>query len=108
MKYAIIIPDGCADEPQASLGDKTPLEAADIPAMDAVVSAGVLGRSNNVPQSLPPGSDVANLSLLGYSILAIAFLIAVGVTSASYVRNAIIRWQREERRNEEEICPRPV
>jgi 2,3-bisphosphoglycerate-independent phosphoglycerate mutase len=69
MKYAIIIPDGCADEPQESLRGKTPLQAADIPAMDAVAAAGVVGRSNNVPEVLPPGSDVANLSLLGYSPL---------------------------------------
>jgi 2,3-bisphosphoglycerate-independent phosphoglycerate mutase len=68
-KYAIIIPDGCADEPQESLGGKTPLEAAHVPAMDAVAAAGVVGRSNNTPQSLPAGSDVANLSLLGYNPL---------------------------------------
>lgn len=67
MKYAIIIPDGCADEAQESLAGKTPLEAADVPAMDAVAAAGVVGRSCNVPDSLPPGSDVANLSLLGYN-----------------------------------------
>ncbi|MBI3837039.1 MAG: cofactor-independent phosphoglycerate mutase [Planctomycetia bacterium] len=66
MKYALVIPDGCADEPQASLGGKTPLEAAAIPAMDAIASAGVVGRANHVPEALPPGSDVANLSLLGY------------------------------------------
>ncbi|OHB81879.1 MAG: cofactor-independent phosphoglycerate mutase [Planctomycetes bacterium RBG_16_64_12] len=69
MKYAIIIPDGCADEAQESLGGKTPLEAANVPAMDAVARSGVVGRSNNVPKSLPPGSDVANLSLLGYNPL---------------------------------------
>jgi 2,3-bisphosphoglycerate-independent phosphoglycerate mutase len=69
MKYAIIIPDGSADEPQQSLGGKTPLEAADIPAMDAVVASGVIGRSSNVPGSLSPGSDVAMLSLLGYNPL---------------------------------------
>ena len=69
MKYAIIIPDGCADEPQESLGGKTPLEAANIPAMDAVAAAGVVGRANNTPASLPAGSDVANLSLLGYNPL---------------------------------------
>ena len=67
MKYAIIIPDGSADEPQESLGGKTPLEAARIPAMDAVARAGVVGRANNVPDDLPAGSDVANLSLLGYN-----------------------------------------
>src|SRR5688572_17647444 len=69
MKYAIIIPDGCADEPQASLGGRTPLQAAKVPEMDAIVKAGVVGRANNVPLSLPAGSDVANLSLLGYNPL---------------------------------------
>jgi 2,3-bisphosphoglycerate-independent phosphoglycerate mutase len=69
MKFAIIIPDGCADEPQESLGGKTPLQAAHIPAMDAVAAAGVLGRANHTPEVLPAGSDTANLSLLGYNPL---------------------------------------
>jgi len=67
MKYAIIIPDGCADEPLEALGGKTPLQAARIPNMDAIARDGVVGRANNVPAHLPPGSDVANLSLLGYN-----------------------------------------
>ncbi len=67
MKFAIIIPDGCADEPQESLGGKTPLEAAHTPHMDAIAQAGVVGRASNVPAHLTPGSDVANLSLLGYN-----------------------------------------
>ncbi|MEN6557835.1 MAG: phosphoglycerate mutase, partial [Thermoguttaceae bacterium] len=62
MKYAIIIPDGCADEPQESLGGKTPLQAADVPAMDAVATEGVVGRANHTPVALPAGSDTANLS----------------------------------------------
>jgi 2,3-bisphosphoglycerate-independent phosphoglycerate mutase len=66
MKYAIIIPDGCADEPQETLGGQTPLEAANVPAMNAIALRGVVGRANNVPAHLPAGSDVANLSLLGY------------------------------------------
>jgi 2,3-bisphosphoglycerate-independent phosphoglycerate mutase len=66
MKYALVIPDGAADEPQAALAGKTPLEAAAIRAMDAIAAAGVLGRANHVPAHLPAGSDVANLSLLGY------------------------------------------
>ena len=66
MKYAIIIPDGCADEPQTDLEGRTPLQAARTPAMDAIAARGVVGRSLNVPSHLPPGSDVANLSLLGY------------------------------------------
>lgn len=66
MKYVIVIPDGCADEPQASLHGKTPLQAARTPAMDEIARQGVVGKSNNVPAHLPPGSDVANLSLFGY------------------------------------------
>src|SRR5579875_3423253 len=66
MKYAIVIPDGAADEPQDSLGGKTPLEAAHTPEMDAIAREGVLGRSRNVPDRFLPGSDVATLSLFGY------------------------------------------
>ena len=66
MKYAIVIPDGAADEPQASLGGKTPLQAAHTPAMDRVAREGVVGRSRNVPDRFVPASDVATLSLLGY------------------------------------------
>lgn len=69
MKYAIIIPDGCADEPQEKLGGRTPLQAARVPHMDRVVRQGVVGRANHVPDSLPAGSDVANLSLFGYDPL---------------------------------------
>ncbi|HVX10937.1 MAG TPA: cofactor-independent phosphoglycerate mutase [Pirellulales bacterium] len=69
MKYAIIIPDGCADEPQEALAGRTPLQAANVPAMNRLASAGVVGRANHVPASLPAGSDVANLSLLGYNPL---------------------------------------
>jgi len=69
MKYAIIIPDGAADEPQASLGGKTPLEAAHTPAMDALAARGRVGLTNHVPDSLPPGSEVACMSLMGYDPL---------------------------------------
>jgi len=71
MKYAIIIPDGCADEPQDSLGGKTPLQAAHLPNMDRIVQTGVCGASNNVPQPLTPASDVATLSLFGYDPLKV-------------------------------------
>src|SRR5688500_6129869 len=71
MKYAIIIPDGCADEPQESLGGKTPLQAARLPNMDRIARMGVVGRSNNVPQPLTPASDVATLSLFGYDPLVV-------------------------------------
>src|SRR5438105_14336608 len=71
MKYAIIIPDGCADEPQDSLGGLTPLQAAKLPHMDRVAQMGVVGRANNVPASLTPASDVATLSLFGYNPLQV-------------------------------------
>ena len=71
MKYAIVIPDGCADEPQDSLGGRTPLQAAHLPNMDWAARMGVVGRSNNVPQPLTPASDVATLSLFGYDPLAV-------------------------------------
>jgi 2,3-bisphosphoglycerate-independent phosphoglycerate mutase len=69
MKYAIVIPDGAADEPQESLGGRTPLQAARLPEMDRVAREGVLGRSRNVPERFLPASDVATLSLFGYDPL---------------------------------------
>lgn len=71
MKYAIVIPDGCADEPQASLGGKTPLQAAHKPHMNRIAQTGVVGRSDNVPPTLTPASDVATLSLFGYDPLEV-------------------------------------
>ncbi|EMI54458.1 putative homoserine kinase, partial [Rhodopirellula sallentina SM41] len=66
MKYVIIIPDGCADEPLESLGGKTPLQAATLPNMDAVAAAGCVGVTDNTPIDFPAGSEVANMCLLGY------------------------------------------
>jgi 2,3-bisphosphoglycerate-independent phosphoglycerate mutase len=71
MKYAIVIPDGCADEPQESLGGKTPLQAAQLPNMDRIARMGLVGLTNNVPPSLTPASDVATLSLFGYDPLVV-------------------------------------
>lgn len=66
LKYVILVGDGMGDEPIAALDGKTPLEAAKTPAMDALASQGQLYRLRTVPPGYPPGSDVANLSLLGY------------------------------------------
>ena len=66
MKYAIVIPDGAADEPQESLGGKTPIEAAHTPNMDRIVEMGVVARACHTPKELPAGSEIGNLSLLGY------------------------------------------
>ncbi len=71
MKYAIVIPDGCADEPQESLGGKTPLQAANTPNMDRIARSGMVGRTDNVPKPLTPASDVATLSLFGYDPLQV-------------------------------------
>ena len=70
MKYAILIPDGAADEPREELGGRTPLEAARTPNMDAVATAGVVARACHTPPALPAGSEVGNMSLLGYDPLA--------------------------------------
>ncbi|MBN1554873.1 MAG: cofactor-independent phosphoglycerate mutase [Phycisphaerae bacterium] len=67
MKYAIIVPDGAADEPLDELDGKTPLEAARTPNMDWIAEHGRIGTVRNIPDSMPAGSDVAILSLLGYS-----------------------------------------
>lgn len=69
MKYVLVIPDGVADEPQESLGGKTPLQAANVPHMDAVAAQGIVGRTDNVPASMPSGSDVGTMSLFGYDPL---------------------------------------
>src|SRR5271157_4576566 len=71
MKYVIVIPDGCADEPQASLGGMTPLQAARKPNMDRIAQAGLVGRTDNVPPGSTPASDVATLSLFGYDPLVV-------------------------------------
>ena len=66
MKYVIVIPDGCADEPIEVLGGKTPLQAASLPAMDAIAKRGQVALSNNTPLHWPAGSEIANLCLFGY------------------------------------------
>ncbi len=65
-KYVILVGDGMGDYPHSSLGDRTPLMAANTPHMDFIANCGILGLVRTVPNGLPPGSDVANLSLLGY------------------------------------------
>jgi len=66
MKYVILIGDGMADRPLPELGGKTPLEAAFTPNMDKMAKEGIAGIANTLPEGLPTGSDVANLSILGY------------------------------------------
>ena len=67
MKYLLLVGDGMGDYPVAELGDKTPLQAARIPAMRRIAARGVLHNIRTVPDGLPPGSDVCNMGLLGYN-----------------------------------------
>ncbi len=67
MKYLIILGDGMADEPIGSLGGKTPLAYADTPNMDRLAARAELGMVRTVPEGMSPGSDTANLSVLGYN-----------------------------------------
>lgn len=66
MKYIVILGDGMADEPIDALGGKSPLACAETPVMDELASKGEMGMVQNVPAGMAPGSDVANLSVLGY------------------------------------------
>ena len=66
MKYLIILGDGMADRPIESLNGKTPLEYADTPMMDELASKGEIGMVHTIPDGMKPGSDTANLSVLGY------------------------------------------
>jgi len=66
VKFAVIVPDGAADLALDELGGRTPLEAAYTPAMDGLAARGETGMVRTIPAGLEPGSDVANLSVLGY------------------------------------------
>lgn len=66
MKYIVVLGDGMADQPLEELGGKTPLEYAQTPQMDALAKKGSIGMVRTVPEGMSPGSDTANLSVLGY------------------------------------------
>ena len=66
MKYIVLVGDGMADYPIPELGGLTPLQAADTPNMDFIAKHGKCGVAKTVPDNKPPGSDVANLSIMGY------------------------------------------
>ncbi len=68
MKFAIVLPDGAADEPIPELDGKTALEAARIPNMDWIAATGRSGLVKTVPDGFTPGSDVATLSVIGYDV----------------------------------------
>ena len=66
MKYVVCVPDGCADEPIAELDGRTPLEAASMPTLTRLAARGEVGRAAVIPAGYPPGSDVGNMSILGF------------------------------------------
>ena len=66
MKYVVCIPDGCADEPVPALDGRTPLEVARMPTLRRLAARATLGRARVIPEGLPAGSDVGNMSILGY------------------------------------------
>jgi 2,3-bisphosphoglycerate-independent phosphoglycerate mutase len=66
LKYVVCVPDGCADEPVAELGGRTPLEAAAMPTLARLAARGEVGRAAVIPEGYPPGSDVGNMSILGF------------------------------------------
>src|SRR5450759_168887 len=70
-KRILLVPDGMADEPQAALGGRTPLEAADTPCMDGLARGGVVGLVRTIPEGMAAASDVANLAVLGYDPAAV-------------------------------------
>ncbi|MBQ6536178.1 MAG: phosphoglycerate mutase, partial [Firmicutes bacterium] len=66
MKYIICLGDGMADYPVEALGGRTPLEAADKPYMDYVAQHGTIGLCRTIPEGMAPGSDAANMSVMGF------------------------------------------
>lgn len=71
MKYIIILGDGMADEPIGVLGGKTPLQAARKPAMEELARRGCSGMLDTVPAGMHPGSEIANLAVLGYDVASV-------------------------------------
>ena len=67
MKYVVVLGDGMADWPLPMLDGRTPLQAANTPHMDFLAKHGEVGLVRTVPEGMPPGSDTANLAVLGYA-----------------------------------------
>ncbi len=68
MKYFILVPDGAGDDPVEALGGKTPLEVAEMEMINELASKGKVGTVKTVPDGIAPGSDAANLSVMGYVV----------------------------------------
>lgn len=109
MKYFVVLGDGMADRPFAGLGGKTPLEVANHPTMDFIASRGVCGMAKTVPEGMPPGSDTANLSAMGYDpkiyytgrspLEAVSMGIELSLTDVTYRCNTVTLSDDEEYEN---------
>ena len=91
MKYVVLVPDGCADEPIPALGGRTPLEVAHMPHLAALAAHAEVGRADVIPRGLPPGSDVGNMAILGYDAMRIMAdaINRAGSTDGAKIRDAI-------------------
>ncbi|NQU53631.1 MAG: phosphoglycerate mutase, partial [Bacteroidetes bacterium] len=68
MKYIIILGDGMSDEPLAEYGGKTPLQMAKTPHIDWLAKNGKSGLFKTIPETMHPGSEIANMAVLGYDV----------------------------------------
>ncbi len=99
MKYVVFVPDGCADEPIAELGDRTPLDAARMPNLARLAARSEVGRAVVIPDGMPAGSDVGNMAILGFDparfhtgrapIEAAAMGVELGPTEVAYRCNLV-------------------
>lgn len=113
MKYIVILCDGMADEPIDSLGGKTPLEAARTPNMDLLAKTAQIGMARTVPEGMAPGSDTANLSVLGYDpkkyysgrspLEALSIGADMGADDVSFRCNLVTLSEEEERYEDRRI-----
>ncbi len=106
MKYIIVLGDGMADEPLEVLGGKTPLQAADKKNMDTLAKTGEVGLAYMVPEGMSPGSDTANLSVVGYDpkiyysgrspLEALSIGVDMKMTDVSFRCNVVTLSEEEE------------
>ena len=106
MKYIIVLGDGMADEPLEVLGGKTPLQVAEKPGMDALAKKGEVGLTCMVPEGMSPGSDTANLSVMGYDpkiyytgrspLEALSIGVDMAATDVSFRCNVVTLSEEEE------------
>lgn len=106
MKYIVVLGDGMADQPCEELGGKTPLEVAKHPNMDFLAAHGICGLAKTVPEGMPPGSDTANLSAIGYDpkvyytgrspLEAVSMGIELSLDDVTYRCNTVTLSQEEQ------------